>query len=121
MPDEVAAVQVLPARQAEVMDEIWPAASVWPAPSEKVVAAIVRFQPAPVPRASATPSSGAYDAVWSVPSSVSEIDGLPGRFRLIPAVPATFAVAVSVPARAAVVATRATAATARVMMMRCLM
>src|SRR3954462_3820118 len=121
MPDEVGAVQVLPARQAEVTEEIWPGASVWPPPSVKLVAEIVRFQPAPVPRASTMPRSGAYDAVWSVPSSVLVIVGFEGRFRLMPAVPLTVAVAVSVLASAAVVPTRATTAVARVMMMRCLM
>src|SRR3954447_7796880 len=121
MPDEVAPVQVLPPWQAERTEVRVPGASVWPLPSEKLVAEMVRFQPAPEPRASTTPRSGAYEAVWSVPSRVLVIEGFEGRFRLTPAVPLTWAVAVSVPAKAAVVATRATAATAREMMMRCLM
>ena len=67
------------------------------------------------------PSSGEYAAVWSVPSSVSENDGLAGRFKLMPAVPLTVAVVVSVPATAAVAPVRATIAIAKEMMMRCLM
>jgi len=55
----IAAVQVLPAVQAWATEPTWPWAKVWPAPSEKVVAEIWRFQPAPVPRASTIPSSGA--------------------------------------------------------------
>src|SRR4051794_3990498 len=110
MPELVAAVQELPDLQAAETPVIVPGASVWPAPSEKLVAETVRFQPAPVPRASTMPSSGAYVTVWSVPSRVELTDGADGRFRLMPAVPFTVAVAVSVAASAALVATSARAA-----------
>ena len=59
MPDELAAVQVLAAWQAELTEVTVPGARVWPEPSENVVAATVMFQPAPVPRASTTPRTGA--------------------------------------------------------------
>ena len=59
MPELVAAVQELPALQAGATPVIVPGASVWPAPSEKLVAETVRFQPAPEPRASTTPRTGA--------------------------------------------------------------
>src|SRR4051812_9795551 len=110
MPDEVATVQVLPDVQAWATEPTWPCASVWVAPSEKVVAEICRFQPAPVPRASTMPRIGEYETVWSVPSRVSVSDGFDGRFRLMPAVPDTVAVVVSVPASAAVAAASARAA-----------
>jgi hypothetical protein len=59
MPVEVATVQVLPALQAWATEPTWPWARVWLAPSEKVVAEIWRFQPAPLPRASTMPRIGA--------------------------------------------------------------
>ncbi len=59
MPLLTAAVQVLPATQAWTAELTVPGARVWPAPSEKVVAETWRFQPAPLPRASTTPSRGA--------------------------------------------------------------
>src|SRR4051794_28190474 len=113
MPDGVAAVQELPEWQAWATLETAPAARVCPLPSSKTVEPIVRFQPAPEPRASTTPSTGAYVTVWSEPSSVSVNDGFDGRDRLTPAVPETVAVAVSVPATAAAVATSAAAVIAR--------
>src|SRR5438270_11969092 len=101
MPVEVARVQVLETWQAWATEATVPWARVWPEPSVKVVAETWRFQPTPEPRASTIPRTGAYVAVWSVPSRVSLIDGFDGRLRLIPAVPATVAVAVRLPARAA--------------------
>src|SRR3954447_11056804 len=115
------AVQVLPLLQAEVTPVSVPGASVWLAPSEKVVAEIVTFQPLPAPRAWVTPRTGAYETVWSVPSRVLLIDGFDGRLREIPAVPVTVAVGVSVPASAAVDATSATTAIPIKMKIRCLM
>ena len=58
MPELVAAVQELPALQTAEAPVIVPGASVWPEPSEKLVAETVRFQPAPVPRESTTLSTG---------------------------------------------------------------
>ena len=120
MPEFVAAVQLEPEWQAWTAAVTVPGARVCPEPSEKFVAEICRFQPAPLPRASTTPSTGAYETVWSVPSSVAETDGLDGRLSETPAVPETVAVAVSVPANAAVAVTSANAAIAPMIKIRCL-
>ena len=49
MPELVAAVQEEPEWQACAAPVTVPAARVWPEPSEKSVAEMVRFQPAPLP------------------------------------------------------------------------
>src|SRR3954471_5234849 len=98
MPDGVAAVQELPEWQAWATLETAPAARVCPLPSSKTGEPIVRFQPAPEPRASTTPSTGAYVTVWSEPSSVSVNDGFDGRDRLAPAGPGAVPAAGRAPA-----------------------
>src|SRR5581483_4931630 len=114
MPVAVPTVQLEPLWHACATLVTEPGASVCPAPSLKLVAEMVMFQPAPDPRASTSPSTGAYETVWSVPSRVSLIDGLAGRFSDRPAAPVIVAVVVSVAAVAAAAAASAATATARV-------
>src|SRR5579862_3820516 len=82
---------------------------------------MVRFQPAPVPRASVTVSGRFQLAVWSVPSSVSVIEtDEPLVIDMEPA-PLTVAVAVTVPATAAAASASAAVTAATRNAIRCFM